>query len=592
MPKKAANRRERAPSSRMQSLTASSAMVVDMLPNLTLALRRLLASLGDSTPDAETLNNLRAVQVNTVCWLNYKKKDLILDAKTAFGKSTVLQSVSMLQRDSVTIVILPLDQIGKEQKEKVEALGSNPFFLHGPTSNATNRKHEVHLVPQWGLTFRKEYILLDLLRTWIGRSVPWFACTATLSAETLRLVKEHAGFADDVEIQRHSINREELVLSFGILPAHPGTKFEALRPFLEADMQTQKEKMNPEDIPKIIIFFNSKSEAAEAQYAIIMYLRKHPRFKFTRAHALASTRVYSKNTYELDKKEIIKEFSKPGTESPVRDIFATEALGLSVDLPDIRCVIQYKLPQDFELSVIWQRGGRACRDSAPGGIVFLADSWAVGKEKKKPNAPPEKQPNKDDDPGEVDEEQPARKMKPTAKQAAEKRYELPDIIYNIVNAETACVCELLLDHFEEPAKFRTRREERQCCCWTCQSEYNYGVMNLDNYGYCWIYAEQGNRPGKDAKKIQLLEKTYHLILVKGSVRKYFHMWHFVDEYGDELFKAIQAAVPTIRQRELEAQKAQEQQENAFSQHASKETSEAGVSGVVPAKRKALGERNA
>ncbi|KAI5297531.1 hypothetical protein KEM56_004754, partial [Ascosphaera pollenicola] len=210
------------------------------------------------------------------------------------------------------------------------------------------------------------------------------------------------------------------------------------------------------DIPKTIIFFNSKSEAAEAQYAIIMYLREHPCLKFTRAQALASTRVYLKNTYELDKKEIIKEFSKPGTESPVCVALATEALGLGVDLPDICRVIQYKLPQDFELSVIWQRGGRACRDSASRGIVFLADSWAVGKKRKKPNAPPEKQPNKDDDSGEVDEEQPARKMKPTAKQAAEKRYELPDIIYSIVNAETVCVRELLLDHFEEPAKFRTR----------------------------------------------------------------------------------------------------------------------------------------
>ncbi|KAI5305619.1 hypothetical protein KEM56_003855 [Ascosphaera pollenicola] len=187
MPKKSSYWHGKAPSSCMQSLAASSALVVDLSPNLKLALKALLAGLGSSPPTPETVQKVRSVfadhkfegddvakaqkiielriegvtqqynacflamslvfpympreeQVDAVRWLNYEKKDLILVAKTAFGKSTVLQFVFMLQCDSVTIIILPLDQIGKEQKEKVEKLSGKPFFLHGPTNNAKNRQ--------------------------------------------------------------------------------------------------------------------------------------------------------------------------------------------------------------------------------------------------------------------------------------------------------------------------------------------------------------------------------------------------------------------------------------------------------------------
>lgn len=47
--------------------------------------------------------------------LIYRRKDLILIAKTSFGKSMILQAVSVLCNKSISIVILPLDQIGKEQ---------------------------------------------------------------------------------------------------------------------------------------------------------------------------------------------------------------------------------------------------------------------------------------------------------------------------------------------------------------------------------------------------------------------------------------------------------------------------------------------
>lgn len=59
-------------------------------------------------------------------------------------------------------------------------------------------------------------------------------------------------------------------------------------------------------------------------------------------------------------------------------IFATEALGLGVNLPDVRRVILYGLPKGGEPAIMWQRGGRASRDGQDGEIVLLIDDWVEG----------------------------------------------------------------------------------------------------------------------------------------------------------------------------------------------------------------------
>ena len=127
--------------------------------------------------------------------LIYQKTDLILIAKTSFGKSMILQAVSVLVRKSVTVVVLPLIQIGQEQTEYITRIGGKPCFLNADSINtkvleevedgkythilispelavsekfhktATNPKFidrlslvvidEAHLVSQWGSSFQK-----------------------------------------------------------------------------------------------------------------------------------------------------------------------------------------------------------------------------------------------------------------------------------------------------------------------------------------------------------------------------------------------------------------------------------------------------
>lgn len=72
-------------------------------------------------------------QRSTLRHLIYTRKDLILIAKTSFGKSMILQAVSILIQKSITIVILPLNEIGKEQATYITRIGGRPCLLNADT---------------------------------------------------------------------------------------------------------------------------------------------------------------------------------------------------------------------------------------------------------------------------------------------------------------------------------------------------------------------------------------------------------------------------------------------------------------------------
>ena len=64
----------------------------------------------------------KAEQIEAIRTLIYDRKDLILIAKTSFGKSMIPQAVSALRRNSITIMIIPLTALGQEQHAKMQQL--------------------------------------------------------------------------------------------------------------------------------------------------------------------------------------------------------------------------------------------------------------------------------------------------------------------------------------------------------------------------------------------------------------------------------------------------------------------------------------
>jgi superfamily II DNA helicase RecQ len=140
-------------------------------------------------------------QLEALWWLLFEKQDLLLVAKTSFGKSVILQLLPCLIPDATVLILVPLNAIGAEQLSKIQSLpGTRPIHLNADNSNtqtladirsglythvlvspeiACSHKFrravlsnstfrarikavlvdEVHLVVDWGQAFRESYIV-------------------------------------------------------------------------------------------------------------------------------------------------------------------------------------------------------------------------------------------------------------------------------------------------------------------------------------------------------------------------------------------------------------------------------------------------
>lgn len=179
---------------------------------------------------------------------------------------------------------------------------------------------------------------------------------------------------EDVKVLRTSIDRPEIVLRLGWIPRDSRNKFIALR-FLFIEPRRQAAgvyvsvdeepptMLSVQDIPKTVVFFDSRKHAHVALQQCIKWFQKiQP--SFTPKQARQVIRVYHRHTAKADKQAIIFEFQRPGAES-------SEALGLGTDLPDVRRVVLYGFPRTLDPAVVLQRGGRASRDQLPGENYLL-----------------------------------------------------------------------------------------------------------------------------------------------------------------------------------------------------------------------------
>lgn len=60
------------------------------------------------------------MQIESIRALIFDRHDVILIAKTSFGKSMIPQAVSALKRNTITSMIIPLTELGKEQLQKIQ----------------------------------------------------------------------------------------------------------------------------------------------------------------------------------------------------------------------------------------------------------------------------------------------------------------------------------------------------------------------------------------------------------------------------------------------------------------------------------------
>lgn len=86
--------------------------------------------------------NLKTIQLQAIYHVLFQRSDLILIAKTGFGKSIIFQATPLIEEQAgICLILMPLKALQDEQCEKLKYISSaNPFVLNGDSNNKFNRK--------------------------------------------------------------------------------------------------------------------------------------------------------------------------------------------------------------------------------------------------------------------------------------------------------------------------------------------------------------------------------------------------------------------------------------------------------------------
>ena len=193
-------------------------------------------------------------QIDAIHTLYYERRDLLLLAKTGFGKSLIFRLFPFLSAiPGVVLTVMPLKLLQAEQSEKINFLpGGKGFVLNGEnnTSNvlaeianggythiftspeiALSKKFkqnildrhsfterlcllavdEIHLVEEWVKDFRPMYAEIEKVRKRIPCHVPLLGVSATLTKSVCTRVVEKAGFLPNYRLLQTSLDRLEIM---------------------------------------------------------------------------------------------------------------------------------------------------------------------------------------------------------------------------------------------------------------------------------------------------------------------------------------------------------------------------------------------
>lgn len=210
-------------------------------------------------------------------------------------------------------------------------------------------------------------------------------------------------------------------------------------------------------IPKTVIYMEKIKDIEFARQRLISWLVQTGCSKAAAADAI---KVYHGELADFDKEAISNEFSKPDCDdlnkcSRHRIILATDAMGMGIDNPDIKRVVQYRLPDS--INVLWQRAGRVARSAeATGEFIWLVDSWCFGPMEEQFEQM-SKEPEEDENISSSEYSAPARQSRgKVAAFEAKRRSNLPRGFWELINKKSCLRRTFLkflgenLDNFQSP----------------------------------------------------------------------------------------------------------------------------------------------
>jgi superfamily II DNA/RNA helicase len=351
----------------------------------------------------------RPEQVRTLRRLIFAQSDVLLIARTGFGKSLIFHAYSILT-GKITIQLIPLTKLGDEQLADIRRFtGARPCLVDAKTRSeerhildriaaghythvllgpeqASSRPFrrilretefqarigllaidECHLVLQWE-TFRPAFTLIGELRTILHQDVVWFGCSATLDRVGERRVLETAGFrtvgnrAYQTEIIRTSVDRPDIAIAVVPIPRGKLSSFDSLYFLLES--AATDSVATPDRILKTIIFIDGRASVHQAVDWVVYQLIRLSSEYTTDAAAGSKcvfnvVRPFTAHVAQYDRDTAHEEFRTRS--SCIRIMVATTSLGLGINFPDVDRIITWKFPLTKSLGDIWQRIGRGAR---------------------------------------------------------------------------------------------------------------------------------------------------------------------------------------------------------------------------------------
>lgn len=314
--------------------------------------------------------------------------DVFAVLPTGYGKSIIFQVPALLTRGTA-LVISPLIALMKDQCDDANARGIRAAFLNSHVdedlaeerlSDLRRGKYrlfyvaperlrskafldavlrtevsylvvdEAHCASLDGFDFRPAYQRIHDLRTRFAKfetRPPIIAVTATATLDIESDILRGVGI-DPTHYQRVVAD-----------PVRPNFTYEVWHGNPWANLETAIRRCNPYQ-GRYIFYAATRGNAETIKEKFAALLDED------------CCGVYHAGLLPAERTAVQEAF-KRGT-TPI--VAATNAFGMGIDVPDIRAVVHFGIPEAIEAYV--QESGRAGRDGKPSTVTLIADAWVEG----------------------------------------------------------------------------------------------------------------------------------------------------------------------------------------------------------------------